>query len=375
MPWKEASVMSQKQEFVQRALSKECSFKQLCSEFKISRETGYKLLKRYKENGLVGLEHLSRAPLTSPFRTSRAMEEKILRVRVQYPTWGGRKIRSHLIEEGLQDLPAASTISDILKRNGYILKEESLKRKEFGRFEREHANDLWQMDFKGRFQLTNKELCFPLTILDDHSRFSLCVKACQNERRLTVKDKLISVFEQYGLPKQFNVDNGNPWGNSSLVKHTKLTVWLMQLGIKVTHSRPNHPQTNGKLERFHRTFKKDVISRNDINNFIHAQRLFDEWREIYNYKRPHQAIDMKTPTSRFEPSVRSMPNTILPIEYSDDAVVRKVRGNGRISYKGNEYPVGEAFSNQNIEVRVNPLGERVDLYFDRFKIYTYNLKD
>jgi transposase InsO family protein len=374
MPWKEATIMFQKERFIEKALKQDSSFKELCAEFKISRETGYKLLNRYKKEGLRGLESKSRAPHRSPFKTQRTLEEKILQIRVKYPTWGGRKIYSYLLAEGVTQLPAPSTISDILKRNGYISEEESLKRQALGRFEREHANELWQMDFKGKFQLATKQSCFPLTIIDDHSRFSPCIKACANEQYLTVKERLMEVFEQYGLPKQFNVDNGNPWGNSQMLKHTKLTVWLMRLGIKVTHSRPRHPQTNGKLERFHRTLKKDVLSHKIITDFEHAQFIFDEWREIYNYKRPHQAIGMLVPANRYQPSQRSMPSVLTSIEYSDDALVRRVRGNGRVSYKGNEYLVGEAFAGSKVELRLNPLGETFDIFFDRFKIYSYNLE-
>lgn len=373
MPWKEATIMSQKEQFVLCALKKEISFKALCTQFQISRETGYKLVRRYKREGLKGLEAQSRAPQHSPLKTHRAIEEQIIKIRVQHSTWGGRKIYSHLLELGIKDLPAPSTISDILKRNGYISEEESLKRQALIRFEREHSNDLWQMDFKGKFQLTSKETCFPLTILDDHSRFSLCIKACPNEQYLTVKTRLIETFEHYGLPNQFNVDNGNPWGNSKRFKHTQLTVWLMRLGIRVTHSRPRHPQTNGKLERFHRTLKKDVLAQHTITDFEHAQFLFDEWREIYNYKRPHQAINMLVPSKKYQPSQRTMPTQLNPIEYSDDALVRKVRGNGRINYKGNEYLMGEAFAGHEVELKLNPLGEQFDIYFDQFKIYTYNL--
>jgi transposase InsO family protein len=367
--------MFQKEQFVIKALKKEISFKALCHEFQISRETGYTLLRRYKEEGLQGLNPRSRAPHQRPYKTSHTLEEQILTVRTQYPTWGARKIYSHLKKRGLHDIPARSTISDILKRHGYISEEESLKRQALCRFEREEPNELWQMDFKGKFHLANKEWCYPLTILDDCSRFSLCIKASPNEQCVSVKSRLTEVFEQYGLPKQFNVDNGSPWGNSKLLSHTQLTVWLMRMGIRVTHSRPRHPQTNGKLERFHRTFKKDVLHKAAITDFTHAQLLFDEWREIYNYQRPHQAINMQVPAERYKPSKRPIPLVLNPIEYSDDAQVRKVRGNGRISYKGHEYLAGEAFAGHQVEIKPNPLGEQFDIYFDQFKIYTYHLKN
>jgi hypothetical protein len=147
----------------------------------------------------------------------------------------------------------------------------------------------------------------------------------------------------------------------------------MQLGIKVTHSRPRHPQTNGKNERFHRTLKNDLINRQTFNNFRHAQKLFDQWRDVYNYVRPHQAIEMKVPADRYKSSARPFPAKLPLIEYSDDAIIRKVRGNGYINYRNREYLVGEAFSGHNIEVRIHNLGGELELYFGKHKVYRYDL--
>jgi len=240
------------------------------------------------------------------------------------------------------------------------------------RFERENPNDLWQIDFKGKFQLLTKETCYPLTMLDDHSRFSLAIKACKNEQFLTVKQHLIHTFKKYGLPNQINFDNGNPWGNSKLLPHTALTVWLMRLEIKVTHSRPRHPQTNGKLKRFHRTLKNDLISRYPIRSFSHAQKKFDQWRYLYNHERPHEAIDMEVPVKKYQASKKNMPATLDIIEYDEDATVRKVRGNGYVSYKSKEYLVGEAFKNHFVQIRFDELEKTIGIYFGRFKIYTYD---
>jgi transposase InsO family protein len=263
-------------------------------------------------------------------------------------------------------------VNSILKRNNLIDIEESLKRQKLIRFERENPNDLWQMDFKGKFQLLTKQSCYPLTIIDDHSRFSLSIKACANEQYLTAKKQLIHVFETYGLPNQINVDNGNPWGNSKLLPHTTLTVWLMRLGIKVTHSRPRHPQTNGKCERFHRTLKNDLISRIPIRTFSHAQKLFNEWRHHYNYERPHEAIDMDVPGDRYNVSNRRMPSKVPKIEYDSNAILRSARGNGYISFNGKEYLVGEAFKGSLIEVKRDESEHRIALYFGQFNIYTYD---
>ena len=374
MPWIEETIMSQKMAFIERALEKDRSFTQLCIDFNVSRKTGYQILSLYKEKGPSGLKLGSRAPLYSPNKTPKLIEEKVIEIRIKYPTWGPRKIERILQKNGIEKIPSISTILAILKRNGYITLEESLKRKKLCRFEREFSNELWQMDFKGNFQLETKESCYPLTIVDDYSRFSPCVRSCANERFLTVFEQLSQVFHGYGLPDQINVDNGNPWGNSRLFKHTKLTIWLMRLGIKVTHSRPFHPQTNGKVERFHRTLKKDVLSRNSIKNFKHAQILFDEWREIYNTKRPHEGIGMLIPADRYKPSQKVMPKKLLSIEYEHGAILRKVRGNGYIFYDKKEYHMGEGFTGFNVEIRPHEGSGIFDIYFGPNKIYTYNLE-
>jgi transposase InsO family protein len=369
MPWKEITKMSQKEEFISRVIAGKESFSTLCTEFNISRKTGYKIWNRYQAEGIEGLQSHSRAPLSIPNKTHQKIIDKIISVRCEHKTWGARKIRSYLLKKKIKNLPAPSTITDILKRNGYVCEEESLKRQELVRFERASSNELWQMDFKGHFQLGIKETCYPLTILDDYSRFSICLHACKNEDILTVKKQLIHTFQKYGMPFQINVDNGTPWGNSSLVKHTKLTVWLLQLGVIVTHSRPRHPQTNGKNERFHRTLKEDVLKNQKIENFSHAQKIFDQWRSIYNYERPHEAIGMKVPADRYQPSMRRMPEQIPSIEYDNSAIIRKTNDKGIISYQGSEYHVGKAFSGHYLEIRPNELVGLLEVYFGKHRVY------
>ena len=372
MPWKEETLVSLKEEFVKRALAKEQTFISLCSEFNITTKTGYALVDRFKKEGAPGLLPRSRRPLSSPSKINEDMENLILSTRTQQPTWGPRKILRYLQNKNIHNLPAISTISEVLKRNNCIAIEESLKRQKLIRFEREKPNDLWQIDFKGKFQLLTKQSCYPLTMLDDHSRFSLAIKACKNEQFLPVKKHLTHTFEKYGLPTQINFDNGNPWGNSKLLVFTSLTVWLMRLGIRISHSRPRHPQTNGKLERFHRTLKEDLITRYPLRSFSHAQKKFDQWRHHYNNERPHEAIGMDVPVKRYQVSDRIMPSRISPIEYDSGSILRKVRGNGYISYRGTEYLVGEAFKNHHVRIDINEPDKEVQIYFGQFQIYTYD---
>lgn len=373
MPWKGETIMSLKEEFIKEALRKEEPFSRLCLRYKITRKTGYRLLSRYEKEGPSGLIAQSKKPINSPNKTLPETEEAIVNLRLKQPTWGPRKIIRFLNNKGSKCLPSLSTVTAILKRYNLITLEESLKRKKLIRFEKENPNELWQMDFKGKFQLLTKQPCYPLTILDDCSRFSLRLKACSNEQYLPVKKQLIHTFEKYGLPGHINVDNGNPWGNSKLLPFTALTVWLMLLGIRVTHSRPRHPQTNGKIERFHRTLKNDLINRVPMRTFSHAQKLFDDWRHCYNHERPHEAIGLDVPANRYQASTKKMSAKMPSLEYDIGSILRKVRGNGYVSFNHKEYLVGEAFKEYYVKVMLDEIEKSLSIYFGKFKIYTYDI--
>ena len=211
MPWKEISLMSQRLEFITMALKPGTNMTQLCKRYNISRTTGYKWLYRFVEEDIYSLEDRCRCPLHSPNKTPHTTEQAVLAIRQLHPYWGGRKIKARLSHQGYEFVPSASTITAILRRNGLLDEAEARKHTPFKRFEYDQPNQLWQMDFKGYFSI-NSGHCYPLTILDDHSRFSIGIRACTNERRSTVKNQLIQVFRTYGLPERFLVDNGSPWG-------------------------------------------------------------------------------------------------------------------------------------------------------------------
>lgn len=298
--------MSQKLKFLEEVENKVDTISELCRKYSISRTLGYRYINRYKKRGYEGLTEESRVPKLCPHQTSLEMERLIVETRQQYPDWGARKLHRILSEDypGIH-LPALSTITAVLKRNNLIDKEESLKRQALCRFEKEKPNELWQMDYKGYFSLTTKQRCYPLTILDDHSRFSIGIKALPNEQGKPAISYLELIFREFGLPLQINVDNGNPWGNSRGACHTYFSVWLLRLGIEVTHSRVRHPQTNGKIERFHRTLKQEVLKRNKFESFEQAQNAFEQWRIIYNNRRPHEALDSKRSTQeKLSPNFR-----------------------------------------------------------------------
>lgn len=354
--------MSQRYEFIMLALQEGLNFSELCRRFEISRKTGYKFLKRYTEEGINGLFDYSKRPKHSPNITESEIEQAILMLRDKHPVWGGRKLKRRLEDIGHADIPSPSTITEILKRNNRISDDESEKHKAWHRFEAERPNDLWQMDFKGYIQARDGR-CYPLTVLDDHSRYSLCIGACQYERRTLVEQHLIDVFRKYGLPIRMVMDNGAPWGNDSTYKHTGLTVWLMRLGIKISHSRPYHPQTMGKDERFHRTLKAEILNDCENKSINQCQRLFDGWRNIYNTERPHEALGMKTPISRYRFSNRKYPEKMPEIEYGPDDQIRKVQMDGIIYFKGKEFRVSKAFKGQSVAIRATNVDGKFSILF------------
>lgn len=375
MPWKEATPMSLRSEFIHLAELEGANISELCRRFEISRKTGYKWLKRYREEGESGLADRSRRPHHSPRRSPAGVEKVVLEARQEHPAWGGRKIRAHLQRRGHSQLPSASTITEILRRNDQIDVEESLKHRSFQHFEMEQPNQLWQMDFKGYFALEEGGYCHPLTVLDDHSRFLVGLKACPNETSRTVQEQLCSIFRCYGLPERMLMDNGSPWGDDLDSPNTILTAWLMRLGVQISHGHPYHPQTQGKDERLHRTLKDELISRYTLANLPQCQVHFDRWRDVYNYDRPHEALDLQSPISRFQPSPRSFPDVLPPILYDPGDIIRKVDMAGKISFHNRTFRVGKAFRYNPVAIRPSQKDGEFDVLYCSQKIAQISLRE
>lgn len=373
MPWKEVTTMSQRKTFVGKANQPNRNMSQLCREFGISRKTGYKWLKRYQQQGEVGLEDRSRRPKHSPRQTAPEIEKKVLAIRQQHPSWGGRKLRARLKALGHNDVPSPSTITEILRRNNKITKEESNKRKALKRFEKASPNEMWQMDFKASFMI-GAQKCHPLTILDDHSRFLIGLQACADQKRQTVEQRLADIFRNYGLPESILVDNGPPWGPSDRRRYyTGLIIWLMRLGIQVIRSRPFHPQTLGKDERLHRSLQTEVINRYSMVSFEDCQAHFDAWQQIYNTQRPHEALGLVPPASRYQPSSRNFPETLPPIMYAPHDHVLKVSDSARIWFQGRRVRIGRAFAGLPVAIRPTSTKDTYDVFFSEHKIKTITL--
>lgn len=377
MPWNARDTMTLRLEFVHLALQPDTNRRELCRRFGVSPKTAYKWLARHAEEGDTMLVDRSRRPQHSPARTAPTIETKVIGLRRAHPAWGGRKIARRLTDLGYKDVPAPSTVTDILHRHGLIEESSSADHLAWQRFEHTEPNQLWQIDFKGYFD-TPAGRCHPLTVLDDHSRFNLVLAACARTDHRTVQPWLTQTFRRYGLPVRLNADNGAPWGAPREHRHgiSTLTAWLIRLGVRVSHSRPAHPQTNGKDERFHRSLKVEVLVNRSFDDLPAAQRAFDRWRTVYNHERPHEALDMDTPGSRYRVSARPFPEALPPIEYGPDDHVLRPDANGWLRFRGRAFKMPKALHHQPVAFRPRAQEDGVfDVYFCHQRFMRIDLRE
>jgi transposase InsO family protein len=378
MPWQEVTVVSLRAEFVALAQHEGANVRALCRRFGISPPTAYKWVRRYEQAGMAGLQDRSRRPHRSPARTPANVEAVVVGLRDAHPAWGGRKLAARLAQQPYEVALPASTITEILRRHGRLNSVTTPQPHVWRRFERPQPNELWQMDFKGHVPLgQGGGRLHPLTVLDDHSRFAIGLAACANERASTVQQQLVECFRRYGLPDRMLMDNGSPWGASPIhpFTYTTLTVWLLRLGIRLSHGRAGHPQTQGKDERFHRTLKAELLQGAPFATLAHAQAAFDAWRAVYNLERPHEACGLEPPIRRYRPSERAYPERCPPIEYGPDDQPRRVGKDGAISFHRRNYPVGLAFRGQTVAVRPTGIDGVFDVYFVRQRLRRIDMRN
>lgn len=372
MPWTEVSTMTLRKEFVALASQPGANVSDLCRRFQISRKTGYKWIRRHQNIPCENFADRSRQPRHSPDKTDAQIEQLIILLREKHPEWGGRKLKRRLEDLGHNGIPSPSTITEILKRNNLLHTSSSGSHAHWQRFEHEQPNDLWQMDFKGPIQ-THREEGHALTVLDDCSRYSLGIKICSTQTFQPTYLALRDIFRRYGVPWRMTMDNGNPWGNPH-GRWTKFAAWLIDQGIGVSYSRPRHPQTQGKDERFHRTLKIELLNRVNFKNRNHCQQCCDDWRNIYNHDRPHEALKLGVPSSHYTPSLRPYQECVQEYEYGVGDEVRHVNPNGQISLRGKGYKVSEAFAGRRIAIRPTNVDGILAVFYRHQKVGVLDLR-
>lgn len=377
MPWKVKDVMEQKTEFISLYRTNLFTITELCNRFNITRPTGYKWINRVKVKGDRSITEClcdkSTRPITSPLKISNDIEDKIVSLRREYPRWGSKKLIV-LFKERYPaiETPSRRTFDRIFAKNG-LLNEDYIPDKAEKRFEYPNPNDLWQMDYKGEIKYTKSDWCYPLNILDDHSRYNIAFDAHKKISWHLTRDSLIQAFERHGLPERILVDRGVIWYSVQAHTHwTRLTVWLMRLGIQIIHSRGGHPQTLGKAERLNRTYKYDYIKKKRFESFDSIQTEFDRFRYEYNYIRPHEALNFKRPAEVYKNSAKKYIGKLPKIEYPEGSIVRNVNDIGLLYYRGKCYFVSEALPNQ--PVLLKEFADSLEIYFMKTLIKKIDLK-
>jgi len=326
----------------------------LCREYGISRKTGKKFKKRFKERGVTGLEDQSRAPRVIPHKTPPEIVELLVAERMQHPTWGPRKIRETLRRGLGRPFPASSTIGDILAVHGLIAPRRLRKRHvatPTGLREASGPNDVWCIDYKGQFRLGDGSYCYPLTLTDQFSRY---IVGCEGMAAISdeeARDLCEEVFRTYGLPKVMRSDNGTPFASTGLAGLTKLSVYWLRLGITPERIRPGHPEENGRHERMHRTLKRET-TRPARGNLLQQQEAFDQFVDVFNRERPHEALDMKRPSEVYTPSLTPHPPKLPELVYPTHDDVLLVSNTGLIHMPGRrQVYLAKSLSGEHVGIR------------------------
>jgi len=346
MPWQESDVRSERIRFVVRSLEAAVNMSALCREFGISRETGYKWRRRYFEVGsLRDVDEVSRRPHLSPYRTPAWLEARVEALR-QATGWGGKKLSVLLSKEGIEI--HSSTVDRILKRRG-LVRADRRHRAATRRFAREHPNELWQMDFKGQYELAAGGWCYPLSILDDHSRFAIGLRALPSQHGERVERSLIGCFERYGVPQAMLVDHGTPWwSNTNGHGLTRLGVFLLKQNVRLLYSGYGHPQTQGKVERFHRTLDEALEWQGQPETLAGYGQALRAFRQTYNQIRPHEALAMEVPARSYRPSSRPYRAQPPEWEYPPGTEIHKLNSQGSLELPGTRIFVCHALAGERV---------------------------
>lgn len=336
MPWTERTKVQEKLIFITRLESGE-GMSELCREFGISRKTGYKFWSRYKATGPSGLGELRRRPYSNPREIKRGIIDALLSIKAEKPHWGSSKIREVFMRRyPFLRVPARSTIHCIFEKNELVnprnRRRKYLHAKPTSLREGINPNELWCIDFKGQFRTGDGKYCYPLTITDHASRYIIGCEALLSTKSDPVFDVFEDAFETYGLPERIRSDNGAPFASSGLMGLSKLAVWFLRMGISLERTEPGNPQQNGRHERMHRTLKQETTKPPE-EHILKQQDRFENFVSEFNNERPHEALEMKTPSECYKKSDIRPPTDLKQLTYPLADKVRKVTTCGSVSFQ------------------------------------------
>lgn len=357
--------MEERMKFMLMYQSESWSMTNLCDIFGVSRKTGYKWLKRYEQDGMEGLQELSRAPQEHPNAVAPEKEEAIVDLKQQRPNWGPKKLLQILQRQRPEvGWPVRSTIGVILKRHGLVRSRRRCRKtppyeQPFAGYD--HPNAVWSADLKGWFVTGDRQRCDPLTVTDNYSRYLIRCQAVRPASFEAIQPVFVGAFHEYGLPQAIRTDNGPPFASTTVGGLSRLSIWWIRLGIIPERIRPGKPQQNGRHERMHRTLKEEAISPPQPT-WRRQQIAFDRFRQKFNHQRPHESLNQRFPAEVYSPSPRSYPLVLPEMVYPDDMQVRWVKGQGDISWKDHHVYLTKALAGELVGLR-QVAEDRWDIYF------------
>jgi len=362
MPWRELSKVESRRMFISAVATGKWSIREVCRQFGVSRKTGYKWLNRWNTEGEEGLEDRSRRPKVIRYATDPEVEALLIADRKAHPSWGAPKLCRRLENNGIRP-PPVRTANRILKRAGMIQKRKA-KEEDLVRFERSHPNELWQIDHKRAIHGRWARRTVPFVVIDDCTRYCVGIRALPDKGLISTWNALWEFFGQFGLPGSILSDNDQIFHGT--VGPSQFEARLMRLDINVLHGRPYHPQTQGKVERLNGTLECDLLRDGYFASCEELQSGFDRFRYEYNFERPHEALGMDFPGSRYRPSTRARPEKLPEMEYCSKALLRKVRKDGWISFDGHCFEVGRGLHGEQVEVREHDDG--IEIYYGLYRL-------
>ena len=368
MPWMETDAMSQRIRFVRLVIGEGVSIREASRRFGVSAKTGHKWLARFRASFEVAcLADRSRRPHQSPEQIDSEVEQRIVALRKRHG-WGGRKLQTLLAREGV--MVSARTVDRVIRRQG-LTRLRAVMGRAVRRFERAQPNELWQIDFKGQYWLEPRGALFPLSVLDDHSRYAVSLSSLRGTAGTPVWQALELSFDEYGLPDAVLIDHGTPWYSTSNQSGlTWLSVRLLKQDIRLLLSGVRHPQTQGKVERFHQTLDQTLRHWGRGDSFEALAAQLRRFRREYNELRPHEALSLKTPAECYQPSARRYVPHGRPWEY-EEGEVRRLNPAGALRYRGVQYFVSEALAGE--QVSCLDMGDQLVIQFHRMYVRQIDL--
>lgn len=368
MAWQETDPVNERVKFVAARQSGLYSMSELCARFGISRKTGYKWAGRYAAEGVDGLKDRSHVAKHCPHRMSAEVEQALLGAREAHRTWGPRKLVPWLKGKRPElELPAPSTVGDLLERKGLVERRRKRRRDEHpgqGALETAAPNQVWTVDFKGEFRTRDARYCYPLTVADAHTRYLLGCDSLHSTSTAGVIPCFERMFREFGLPEAIRSDNGTPFASTAICGLSRLNVWWLKLGLVHQRIKRGKPQQNGAHERMHRTLKAETTRPPEWNAEA-QQRRFDEFRREYNEERPHEALDEQPPAWHYSASAREMPSVLRAPEYPGHYETRGVRRTGEFRFRGHAIFLSEVLAGERIGLEEVDDGIWSIYFFDR----------